>query len=171
MNIRKIILLFLLSILLLGAVFLGFKIWTILTQKNKIKINIQKLPSVELRKTDGTILNTGSFKTSKKLLVLNYFNPDCDHCQSMVQELFKAKSLLENVKWVMITSAPVEKIKRFADSMKISQLKNVTVLNDTASQFIKVFGTVSAPSFFIYKNGELLRKHSGECRVTYLVQE
>jgi peroxiredoxin len=139
--------------------------------KDKIKATTQQLPSLQLHKIDGTILNTDSFKSSNALLVLNYFNPDCNHCQSMVQELFREQTLLENVNWLMITSATVEKTKRFADSMQLSQLQNISVLNDTASVFIKTFGTVSVPSFYVYKNGELLRKHSGECSVAYLVKE
>lgn len=171
MNRRKIILLSLPALLLLGAAFLSFKIWSTLKHKDKIKATTQQLPSIPLRKTDGIILNTDSLKTSNELLVLNYFNPDCDHCQSMVQELFREQSLLNNVNWLMITSATVEKTKRFADSMNLSQLQNVTVLNDTASVFTRVFGTVSVPSFYVYKKGELLRKHSGECSVAFLVKE
>lgn len=171
MNRRKIMLLSLPAILLLGAALLSFKIWSTLKYKDKIKTTTQQLPSINFRKTDGTIFNTGSFKSSKELLVLNYFNPDCDHCQRMVQELFREQQLIENVNWLMITSATVEKTKRFADSMQLSQLQNITVLNDTASIFIKTFGTETVPSFYVYKNGELLRKHSGECSVAYLVKE
>lgn len=171
MNRRKIILLSLPAILLLGAVFLSFKIWSTLKHKDKIKASTQQLPAIQLRKLDGSVLHTSDFKNSKKLLVLNFFNPDCDHCQSMVQELFREQQLLENVNWLMITAATVEKTKRFADSMQIAQLQNVTVLNDTASLFLKTFGTVSVPSFYVYKNGELLLKHSGECSIAYLVKE
>jgi hypothetical protein len=71
----------------------------------------------------------------------------------------------------MITSATVEKTKRFADSVQLSQLENVMVISDTASVFIKTFGTVSVPSFYVYKNGVLLRKHSGERSIAYLVKE
>lgn len=171
MNRRKFFLLSLPAILLLGASFLTFKIWSSLKLKDKIKATTQQLPSIQLRKTDGTILNTDSFNSSKELLVLNYFNPDCDHCQNMVQELFREQQLIENVNWLMITSATVEKTKRFADSMQIVKLQNVTVLIDTASVFAKIFGIVSIPSFYVYKKGELLRKHSGECSVRYLVKE
>jgi thiol-disulfide isomerase/thioredoxin len=171
MNRRKIILITVPAILLLLASFLGYKIWSTTEAKEKIVAATQYLPSIQLRKMDGSIFNTDSFKSNEQLLVLNYFNPDCDHCQSMVQELFREQQLIENVKWLMITSASVEKTKRFADSMQLSQLQNVTVLNDTASVFLKAFGTVSIPSFYVYKNGELLRKHSGECSVAYLVKE
>lgn len=71
----------------------------------------------------------------------------------------------------MITSYTVEKTKHFADSMNLSQLPNVMVLNDTASLFTKTFGTVSVPSFYVYQKGKLLRKHSGECSIAYLLQQ
>lgn len=171
MNRRKIILLTVPAILLLLASFLGYKIWSTTEAKEKIVAATQYLPSVQLRKMDGSIFNTDSFKTNEQLLVLNYFNPDCDHCQSMVQEMFREQSLLKNVNWLMITSASFEKTKHFADSMQLSQIPNVTVLNDTAAVFLKAFGTVTVPSFYVYKNGKLLRKHSGECSVAYLVKE
>lgn len=171
MNRRKIILFSIPALLLLAAAGLGFKMWNKLKQKEKQKAATQQLPSLQLRKLDGSVLNTFGFKNSKELLVLNYFNPDCEHCQSMVQELFREQALLENVNWLMITSASLEKTQHFADSMNLSQLPNVTVLNDTASMFVKTFDAVSVPSFYVYKNGELLRKHSGECSVAYLVQQ
>lgn len=171
MNHRKIILITVPAILLLLASFLGYKIWSTTEAKEKIVAATQYLPSIQLRKMDGSSFGTDSFKNSQKLLVLNYFNPECDHCQSMVQELFREQQLIENVNWLMITSASVEKTKRFADSMQLSQLQNVTVLNDTASVFLKAFGTISVPTFYVYKNGELLRKHNGECSVAYLVKE
>ncbi len=88
----------------------------------------------------------------------------------MVQEMFREQALLKDVNWLMITSYSKEGTKRFADSMNLSKLAAVTVLNDTASQFIKAFGTISVPSFYVYKNGKLLRKHNGECSVAYLLK-
>ena len=171
MNSRKIILLSVAAILLSGAVYLGYKIWSTAQAKEKLQAAIQYLPFIELRKADGSILRSDSFVNEKGLLVLNYFNPECDHCQSMVQEMFREQSLLKDTHWVMITSDTREKTKRFANSMNLSQLPNVTVLNDTASQFARAFRTVSVPSFYVYRNGELLRKHSGECSIAYLLQQ
>jgi peroxiredoxin len=167
---RKILLLFVPALLLLGAVYLGLKIWSTAQAKEKIHATTQYLPTIHLRKTDGGILLTDSFHYKKELLVLNYFNPDCDHCLSMVQEMFRQKSVLQNVHWLMITTNTTEKTKRFVDSMNLSQLPMVTVLNDTSFQFMKAFGSVSVPSFYVYKNGELLRRHSGECSIAYLLQ-
>ena len=171
MNHRKIILITVPTILLLLASFLGYKIWSTTEAKEKIVAATQYVPSMQLRKLDGSIFNTDSFKTNEQLLVLNYFNPECDHCQSMVKELFREQQLIENVNWLMITSTSVEKTKHFADTMQLSQLPNVTVLNDTAAVFTTAFGNVSVPSFYVYKNGKLLRKHSSECSVAYLVKE
>lgn len=158
-------------LVILAAVFLGYKIWATIQHMEEVTITSQNLPSVALRNIDGTILFTDSLKESKDLLVLNYFNPDCDHCKNMVQELFRERSLLENVRWLMVTTNTVENTQRFADSMNIAQLPNVTVLNDTTSFISKTFGAVSVPSFYVYRKGTLIRKHTGECSIAYLVQQ
>ncbi len=149
---------------------MGYKILSTTNAKEKIKAATQYLPSIQLRNLDGSIFNTDNFKNSEQLLVLNYFNPDCDHCQKMVHEMFHEKLLLKDVNWLMITANTREHTKRFADSMNLSKLSNVMVLNDTASLFAKAFGTVSVPSFYVYKNGEFVKKHSGECSIAYLLQ-
>lgn len=171
MNRRKILLLAVPAFLLILAFFLGYQIWSSVEAKENLNAATQYLPSIELRKIDGSSIVTDSFKKSKNLLVLNYFNPDCEHCQSMVQEMSREQQLIKNVNWLMITSATVEKTKRFADSMQLSKLQNVTVLNDTAAVFTSAFGTVTVPSFYVYKNGELLRRHNGECSIAYLLKE
>lgn len=170
MKIHKYMLFSIPILVILAAGFLGYKIWATLQQKEGVIIAAQKLPSLPLRNMDGTLLFTDSLKESKELLVLNYFHPECDHCKNMIVELFRERSLLENVRWLMVTTSTVEKTRRFTESMKIAQLPSVTVLNDTASFITKTFGAVSVPSFFVYKEGMLIRKHTGECSVAYLVQ-
>lgn len=170
MNRRKIILIAVAVFLILISSFLSYKILSTAQVKENLNASIQHLPSVKFTKLDGSILQTDSLKNSKQLLVINYFNPECDHCQSMVQEMFREQALLQDVNWLMITSHSKEGTRQFADSMNLSQLPNVTVLNDTASQFVNAFGTVSVPSFYVYKNGELIRKHNGECSIAYLLK-
>jgi len=170
MNRRKIILIAAAAFLILFSSFLSYKIWSTAKAKENFNASIQHLPSVKFTKLNGSIFNTDSFKTNEQLLVINYFNPECDHCQSMVKEMFHEQVLLENVTWLMITSHSKEGTRQFVDSMNISKLPNVIVLNDNASEFVNAFGTVSVPSFYVYKNGELIRKHNGECSIAYLLK-
>lgn len=170
MNRRKIILIVVGALLVLISSYLSYKIWSTAKAKEYLNASIEYLPSMQFSKLDGSIIQIDSLRNNKELLVLNYFNPECDHCQSMVKEMFHEQALLESVTWLMITSHSKEGTKQFADSMSLSQLPNVTVLNDTGSQFVEAFGTVSIPSFYVYKNGKLLRKHNGECSVAYLLK-
>jgi peroxiredoxin len=170
MKMRKTLFLSIPIALFLLTVFLGYKIWNASQAKDKIKATTQYLPSIQLRKNDGSILYTDSLKY-KELLVLNYFNPECEHCISMVQEMFNEQTKIKNVTWLMITTNTREKTKRFSDSLNLTKLPNVTVLNDTAYQFAKVFGTITVPSFYVYKNGRLLRTQSGECSINYLIHQ
>ena len=118
---------------------------------------------------DGTIFNRDSVKANGQPLVLNYFNPGCAHCQNMVKEMHAEKNLLDTVSWIMITAAPKSATKAFYDSMRLNELPNVTVVLDTAYNFIRTFGSGGVPSFYVYRDRKLVRKHSGECSIHYLL--
>lgn len=171
MNLRNLIIYSVLVIILLGFLFFGYTIRNMANEKERIKAMTDFLPSIPLRKLDGSILLTDSFRTTSELLVLNYFNPECDHCQNMVQDMFQESTLLKDVNWLMVTSASRNKTIRFADSMNLIHLPKVIVLNDSAFNFSRAFGTVSVPSFYVYKKGKLIRKNSGECSISYLLQQ
>jgi thiol-disulfide isomerase/thioredoxin len=171
MNLRKIILITLSVILLLGIIFLSFKIWIILNQKNKIKVTIQQLPSVNLRRIDGIFLNIDTFKSSKELLVLNYFNPNCEHCQYMAQSFLANKDKLSDVTIVMVTVADSAATANFYGDYQLNKLPNIIVLRDTKFQFPAIFGTGVVPSFFIYKNKKLVKKIIGETKIENLLSE
>lgn len=170
MKSRQMVALSVASVLTLGAIYIGYKTWDTLQTKEFISAKTERLPSISFSEIDGSPLQLDSFQDSKELLVINYFNPGCDHCKSMVTEMFYEQSRLEKVRWLMITSENIATTKPFADSMKLAQLPMVSVISDTALLFAKTFGTASVPSFFVYRAGKLIRKHSGECSIQYLLQ-
>ncbi len=170
MKLRKIASWSIVVLLVVGSSFLGYKTWDTLQKKEVVNARTEHLPSLSFSQLDGGLLQLDSLRDLKELLVINYFNPGCDHCKSMVSEMFQEKSRLENVRWLMITSENIETTKPFADSMKLSELPMVTVACDTALLFAQTFEAVSVPSFYVYKTGNLVLKHRGECSVKYLLQ-
>lgn len=169
MSRRKIILIAVPLFLVLLGSFLAYKIWSAAALKEKTNIATQYLPSIQLYKMEGSNFLTDSITNSKKLLVLNYFNPSCEHCQNMAKEMHAEKKLLDSVRWVMITAAPKSETKAFYDSMRLNELPNVTVVLDTTYNFIRTFGSAGVPSFYVYRDRKLIRKHNGECSIHYLL--
>ncbi len=169
MNRKKTILFTVQVIIVLLGSFLGYKIWSISKSKEKLIAVTQHLPSIQFRKIDGSIFNSDSVKANEQFLVFNYFNPGCEHCQNMVKEMHAEKNLLDTVSWIMITAAPKSATKAFYDSMRLNELPNVTVVLDTAYNFIQTFGSGGVPSFYVYRDRKLVRKHSGECSIHYLL--
>lgn len=169
MNRKKTILFTVQVIIVLLASFLGYKIWSISKSKEKLIAVTQHLPSIQFRKIDGSIFNSDSVNANEQFLVFNYFNPGCEHCQNMVKEMHAEKNLLDTVSWIMITAAPKSATKAFYDSMRLNELPNVTVVLDTAYNFIQTFGSGGVPSFYVYRDKKLVRKHSGECSIHYLL--
>ncbi len=167
---RKYMLKAFLSLILIVVTYFGYNIWNALQTKKNISANIQQLPKIALQQLDGSLINLDIFRTNDKLLVLNYFNPDCDHCQNMVKELIHESARLNKVQWLMISTEKLETIRSFAGNMNLSKLSAVTLLRDTSFEFEKRFGMQSIPSFYVYSYGQLIRKHNGECSIEYLLQ-
>ena len=156
-------------IILIVASYCVFKIWKTLQNRDYLNKSIQQLPSITFQKLNRNFFQLDSLKDNKQLLILNYFSPGCDHCQNMVKEMLHEQNRIKNVRWLMITSEKIETIKPFVDCMHLDKLSTVTILSDTSFKFAKRYGIVSIPSFFVYHKGQLIRKHSGECSVKYLV--
>lgn len=95
-------------------------------------------------------------------VIIGLFDPDCDHCQSMMKMIVAKKEQLKNVKVLMITWADSLSAQKFIKAYKLNQLNNLTILRDKKIQFYNLFGTSIVPSFFIYENGILIKKYTGE---------
>jgi thiol-disulfide isomerase/thioredoxin len=127
---------------------------------------------MQLNKIDGELFNINDIINNKaKLIIFNYFNPDCEHCQYMVKSFFADKNKLSDVTIVMVTAADSTATARFYTDYKLNELPNIIVLRDPAFQFPKIFGTGIVPSFFIYKNKKLVKKIMGETKIENLLTE
>lgn len=65
----------------------------------------------------------------------------------------------------MVTSADSASTNRFCTDYHLNLLKNIIVLRDAKNEFYKNFGTSNPPTFFIYNNGMLVKKITGETKI------
>ncbi len=120
------------------------------------------------------IQNNHSFSNNdldktKSRIIINHFNPTCEHCQYMASELLKDSQKLKNVQILMITSADSLSTSKFNYDYKLILLPNIIILRDTNYQFQRTFGTGIVPSFFIYEKNKLIKKVIGETKIENLI--
>lgn len=101
--------------------------------------------------------------------LINYFSPDCEHCQYMAGQLTLHSAAFSNTHVFMITPATFENASRFAENYGLSKLNFVSVGTDPGFQFPALFGASMMPSFFLYgPDNRLLKKYIGETKIENL---
>ncbi len=166
MNIKiKIFISVILIVILVSSILLLKKI----NEKNRAESIIAKTPEFSFLTLDNHSFSDKNIENRKSRLILNHFNPNCEHCQYMAGEFIKDSQKLKDVQILMITSADSASVAKFNSDYKLSLLPNIIILRDTNYQFQKTFGTGVVPSFFIYKQNKLVKKVIGETIIDNLI--
>lgn len=166
MNIKiKIFISVVLIVILVSCLLLLKKI----NEKNRAVSIIAKTPEFSFLTLDNHSFSDKNIENRKSRLILNHFNPNCEHCQYMAGEFIKDSQKLKDVQILMITSADSTSVAKFNSDYKLSLLSNIIILRDTNYQFHKKFGTGVVPSFFIYEQNKLIKKVIGETIIDNLI--
>jgi thiol-disulfide isomerase/thioredoxin len=138
-------------------------------QKNKADAIIAKIPEFSFLTLNNHSFSDKNIENRNSRLILNHFNPNCEHCQYMAGQFVKDSQKLNDIQILMITSADSLSAAKFNSDYKLSLLPNIIILRDTNYQFQKTFGTGVVPSFFIYEHNKLVKKVIGETIIENLI--
>jgi thiol-disulfide isomerase/thioredoxin len=140
-----------------------------INEKNRAESIIAEIPEFSFLTIKNHSFSDKNIENRKLRLILNHFNPNCEHCQYMADEFLKDSQKLKDVQILMITSADSASAAKFISDYKLSLLPNIIILRDTNYQFQKTFGTGVVPSFFIYEQNKLVKKVIGETIIDNLI--
>lgn len=146
--------------------FLTFKILNEINRKNLINVKTQQLPDLAFLQLTGKQYLESKIR---KNVIVNYFSPDCNHCQYMTEQISKNIDSFYSVMIIMVTSADSASTNRFCNDYHLDKFKNIVVLRDIKNQFHNYFGTVTSPTFFIYNDGILAKKIIGETKIENII--
>lgn len=159
------------GITLLAIGYLGFSSFNKIKKNKQIAENIQSLPAFSFeRQLSGQFSNTNVDANAEKLII-NFFNPECDHCQHMAGEITKNKDVFKSHQLLLVTTADSVAVDKFNKTYRLNELPNLVLLRDTRYQFTPVFGSHIIPSFFVYDNDRhLVKKITGETKIENLLK-
>jgi thioredoxin-related protein len=89
-------------------------------------MNSQTIPPFKMALSNNKIFNAIDLPKGKPL-VLIYFDPDCDHCQKLMTELFKKIKSFKKAEMVLITFKPVTEVAAFEKKYTTSKYANMRV--------------------------------------------
>jgi thiol-disulfide isomerase/thioredoxin len=129
------------------------------------------LPPFKMYRSDSSIFSATALPKNKAVVVI-YFDPECDHCQKIITEIFKKINSFKKTEMVMVTFKPVADIAAFEKKYKIRNYSNVTVGTEgTSFQLRDYYKIEKLPFTALYDKGQKLIYHYGqEISVDDLIQ-
>lgn len=140
--------------------YLGMAIASKLEHKKEVNNTINTLQEFDYISLDG---NSNSFEKSSNPVVIFFFNPECEHCQSEAKLVSENESEFENARVYFLSTERLEAIKKFAeeyhlDPFEVGQVDYVQVAYP--------MGVNTFPMCFIYSTeGKLLKQYKGEVKI------
>ena len=133
-----------------------------------IQTNMTVMPHFSFPSVTEQVVFTDK-QFSKGNVIINYFSPDCDHCQFMARTFYINRDKLKNTNILMISAQDRETTESFIKEYALDSITNVKVLLNDKNEFFTLFGTSIIPSFFIYKDSRLIKKVTGETKIDNLL--
>jgi peroxiredoxin len=106
-----------------------------------------------------------------KATLFIYFNSECDFCQHEAIDISNNINKLKDIQILFISEESTSVIKAFAEQHQLNNLKNITFLHDSTSDFSHRFDTSTIPTILIYDTQQLLiKKHKGQLNVNGILK-
>jgi len=130
----------------------------------------QTIPPFKMMLSDNKIFSASDLHKGKPI-VLIYFDPDCDHCQKLMEELFKKINQLKKAEIVMVTYKPVSVLPPFEKKHNTSKYSNITVGTEGMGFYLRnYYGLMKMPFTALYdKKGNLNYSYKEETPVDDLI--
>lgn len=108
--------------------------------------------------------------TLKEKIILILFQPDCDHCQREAKEIRENLNAFKNYNLYFISADQMANVKKFGEDYDLLGQPNVHFALTTVDNVIKNFGSIPAPSVYIYTDQKLVQKFNGEVTIEKILQ-
>ena len=125
------------------------------------------LPAFQILLLDSTSQANTFEAPKKKAIMLMFFSPDCDHCETVTQEIIAHIKDFKKTKIYMFSPMPLHTIKTFYDKMGLSNYKKyITVGQEYKGFFHSYYGTQYVPHIVIYgKDKKLVASFEGDGKI------
>jgi peroxiredoxin len=119
----------------------------------------ESFPAFPLLAMDSSRFNSISVVSKNQPLVVIYFSPTCGHCQHQAEEITSHMKDFKDVKFLMVSSYPMEEIKQFSETYGISHFSNITLAHDPNFSMGQFYELKSLPGIFLYDKKGKIKKH------------
>jgi hypothetical protein len=135
-----------------------------------LRMSSQTIPPFKMTLSNNKIFNASDLPKSKPV-VLIYFDPDCDHCQKLMTELFEKINSFTKAEMVLITFKPVTEVVTFEKKYRTSKYANMRVGTEGTLFYLKnYYKLVKMPFTALYdEKGNYIYSYRDETVVDDLI--
>lgn len=107
-----------------------------------------------------------------KSTILIYFDPDCDHCQKLMNEFFKKINSFKKAQIILVTYKPLNELKDFEKKYNTSVYSNIKAGIEEPIFYLRTYyHLMLLPFTALYdKNGKLIYMYKNETPVDDLIR-
>ena len=124
------------------------------------------------------LLSSGKYYTAAELpkgkpVVLFYFSPDCDHCKTLMKDVFKRTAELKGTEMVFLTFRPVGEVTQFERTYGTGKHPNMRVGTEGMTFFVRNTLRIERMPFVALfdKKGSLVETYKSPETTTALVKK
>jgi Uncharacterized protein SCO1/SenC/PrrC, involved in biogenesis of respiratory and photosynthetic systems len=118
-------------------------------------VESQPIPTFKMQLTNGKIFTDKDLPHPKPVIII-YFSPDCEHCQTLMSAFFKRVNEFKNAEIIMVTFRPLSEVVGFEKMYQTSKYHNIIVGTEMPIFFFKTyFNLLHTPFTVLYdKQGQ-----------------
>ena len=117
----------------------------------------QSIPSFNMVLSNGKVFNSGTDLSKGKPIVLIYFDPDCDHCQILMKELFKKINEFKKAEIILVTFKTISDVGVFEKKYQTRKYPNIKVGTEGTIFYLRnYFQLIKMPFIALYDKKQSL---------------
>jgi thioredoxin-related protein len=129
-------------------------------------------PQVKLLLADSVTWYQRDDLPKKTAVMMMYFNPTCDHCQKLTEEIVKNIDRFKNIHIVMAASQHFDSMRVFSKRYHLADHKNIVIGYDPDFSLMHYYRVASMPFLAFYNQWkELISAFNGGLPVDKILKE
>ena len=130
----------------------------------------QPMPPLKMQLPGNKVFDISEVPKGRPIILI-YFDPDCDHCQKLMNEMFKKINQFKKAQLVFATFKPVNELDSVQKKYNVSKYPNVKMGTENVTYYLRLYYDVTTlPFTALYdKKGNLNYSYRKETSVDDLI--
>ena len=143
----------------------------LMKKKRDFRRSIAVMPEFCLPQARDSILFCSEQFEKGKPIVVMYFHPECDFCHAKAKQLQQGKGKVAEIKWVLVSYAERDSVKKFMETYGLADISNIVVLVDSQLYLYDRLHVEKIPTYFIYnRDHHLVPVKRGDSKLETIIR-